>query len=483
MMEWLELIANFEQQIRQGQGAAVKKYIWALSLSDIPRQHYGVICNIATRVGLPSFTLKLLTREVRKTNFEKSNLSVFERAEYASALTNIGAYSEAEKILEKLNSNTYPKILLYEAFALFNQWKYREALPLLENYVKKVEEPYLKRVGLVNLCAAQVFCRDYTRALENLEKLEADLTSEKQTLLLGNVLELKAQCYLGLEKFSEADSVLARSEEHLSGTGTLFYLFAKKWRAISSIMQNKKEGSGQIREVRKMAVEMGHYETLRECDFFEGIYLQRGELIEKVFFGSPFPSYREKIIARASISNSFYDWTVKTEGSDEVTFYDVSQPIEGVVPNSILHNLQKLFFSDFYAAWRVGTVFSSLFPNDHYDIQSSPNRIYQLIHRWNTLAVKAQLPFSIESDGSGFRITFKSSCTIRVGHSTEFVSIVESQLQELRKHFGSKSFRAAEARRLLNKSQSHVSVLLTKAQSVGLQKIGSGKATLYRFAA
>jgi tetratricopeptide (TPR) repeat protein len=482
-MEWSELISSFEQQIRQGKGAAVKKHLWSSSLTEIPRQHYGMIANIATRVGFPTFTLKLLTREIRKSNFEKSNLSVFERAEYASALTNIGAFSEAEKILESLNPNSYPKILLYESFALFNQWKYREALPHLQNYVKKVEEPYLKRVGKVNLCAAQVFCRDYAKALESLKGLQAELVSEKQTLLLGNVLELQAQCYLGLERFAEADQTITQSEELLSGTGTLFYLFAKKWRAISSLMQNKKEAKSQIAEVRQMAKGMRHFETLRECDFFEGIYLNDAELVRKVYFGSPFSSYREKILAHVPIGGTQYDWTVEVPGTKDSPLYDVAQPIEGVVPNSILHNLQKLFFSDFYATWRIGTVFSNLFPDNHYDIQSSPNRIYQLIHRWNVLAEKSSLPFAIESDGSGFRVVFKQSCTVRVGQSTELINIVDSQLQQLRLHFGSKSFRSAEARKLLNKSQSHMSVLLTKAQAVGLQKLGSGKATLYKFAA
>lgn len=150
---------------------------------------------------------------------------------------------------------------------------------------------------------------------------------------------------------------------------------------------------------------------------------------------------------------------------------------------SHLHNLQKLFFSDLYTSWRVGTIFSMLFPKEHYNITTSPNRIYQLIHRWNGLAEQGNLNVGILSDGTGFKLQIQGPCCLILHQECVFEDRLESQVRKLREHFGRQPFKSIEAQTLLDRSQSQVSVLLAKAQDNGLYKRGAGRGTFYQFAA
>ncbi|MBX9768382.1 MAG: hypothetical protein K2X47_13995 [Bdellovibrionales bacterium] len=489
MMDWNQLLQDFENKIRLGQGARVKKAIQDIGVGRVPKAHYGALSNISTRVGLPGFALRLLGKEIRKSDIENSsNLSLFEKAEYACALSAIGAYSEAHRILKNLDGDQHPQIHLYTAFALFNQWRYPEAIPSLQQFLKIVDTPYLHRVGRVNLAAALVFCQNYKAALLILTELQHQLLADQQKFLLGNVMELQAQCYLGLSDFGECDRVLNEATTLLDQTGSYFGLFAKKWHAVLALKQHKPEGLKKIIEVRTLAQDMEHFETLRECDFFEGILTSNNDLIQKVYYGSPFSFYREKIVSAVG-HNPFlsptYEWKhhVELGGSQYPSVIDASRPLAGDTEDSALHNLQKLFFSDFYASLRVGTVFSKIFPKEHYNISSSPNRIYQLIHRWNKLAERLDLPTRIFSDGVGFRIRVLSPCTIVVSRTWELGDKSETQVRRLREYFGSKPFRSWEAQNFLERSQSQISVLLSKAQELGLQKKGSGRSTVYQFVA
>ncbi|HEX4923816.1 MAG TPA: hypothetical protein VFV50_07010, partial [Bdellovibrionales bacterium] len=174
-MDWPTQLDEFESLIKQGRGAAVKKTLMKMSLGAVPRTHYGRLGNIATRAGYPQFTLKLFTREIKKSSFEAADLSVLERAEYAFALTHIGAFPEAQRILERLEPSAYSKVLLYETYALFNQWRYRDAIPQLEKFLELADDRYFHRVGRVNLCAALIFCHEHARALDILRELEREI--------------------------------------------------------------------------------------------------------------------------------------------------------------------------------------------------------------------------------------------------------------------------------------------------------------------
>lgn len=491
-MNWKEVIEDFEGQIRAGQGAVVKKQLNEIGFSNIPRNQFSALANIAVRVGAAAFALKLLGREVKKSNFRDSGLDLNERVEYAGALSSIGAYPEARRILADLDGSKAPKVFLYNAFAHFNEWNYFDAIPMLEKFIQLTDSEYQNRVGRVNLCAALVYCNDLESALGKLEGLGAELQRDKQFFLFGNVLELKAQCFLGMKNFKQCEKVLVESEKLLSSTGSFSEMFTKKWFAVSQLMQSNPEGRELLKAVEKMARSANHYETLRECDFFQGVYCAEDSLLKKVYFGSPFSSYRKKISRTAKNfepGTDSYDWQVgtDTDSLDEkprlIKRLDGRNPIGDIEPDAALHNLQKLLFSDFYAPWRIGTLFSRLFPEEHYDVQSSPNRIYQLIHRLNEAAVEASLPVRFESDGYGFRVTSKSHFQITVSAFTEIQNRLGSQILLLKENFGLEVFNSRQAQTLLGKSQSQVSEILAEARSKGLKKTGGGRATKYFFAA
>lgn len=482
-MDWANAIQEFESKIRQGQGAEVKKSLGEISIQQVPRKHYLQICNIAVRAGLPDFALRLLDLEIKKDGFDRARLSVAEKAEYCGALVALGAYLEAHKILSAIPLDEYPRSYLYSAFALFNQWEYLEAVPHLNLFLSRNTDPYMDRVGRVNLCAALIFSQKFTEALDILLVLKKELQQSQQFFLLGNVHELMSQCYLGLQEYDRCRTVLEQAQTLLERNGSYFDLFVKKWRAVLDLTENPSYSN--LDSVRVQAVHLGHTETLRECDFFEGIIQEKDDLIRKVYFGSPFKSYRRKItdaVGLNKVQGDQFKWNLSGAASKNIIRADI--PVGLIAPNSILHNLQKIIFSDFYSSWRIATLFSKLFADEHYNVNSSNNRIFQLVHRWNTSAEESNTPLRIVSSNNSFRITATDDCSILVSREFKIESPLEAQLRILREHFQTQDFTAGEARTLLQKSQSHTSELLSSAQKdLGLCKIGSGRSTKYRFSA
>lgn len=484
-MEWDQLIIDFEQKIRAGRGTEVKKVLSEISVQKVPRKAYLKLSNLAVRCGSPGYALKLLGLEIRKKDFSMEALSLPERAEYGGALVSIGAFIEAQKILQYTDGAEYPRAYLYYAFSLFNQWKYSEAVPWLEKFLKANKDPYADQVGRVNLCAALIYRQDYILAESLLQKLRKDLEPSQSYFLLGNVYELLAQCYLGLNDFEKTSRVLMESEKLLERTGSYFRLFVLKWKSVLSLKQSLINAVPEVNEVRKLAVDLQHFETLRECDFFQGTILEERELVQKVFFGSPFASYRDKVLA----STPHQEWLAVnhhvvefSEGGGKII--EGFLPIGKIQSNSVLHNLQKIILSDFYAPLRMATLFSRLFPESHYDPNSSPNRVYQLVHRWNSEAEAESLPLRIKSQKNSFRIESLEPCSVRVARDLRIENKIESQIQMLKDHFEKNEFSAADAQILLARSQSFTSELLQEAQkSLNLQKFGGGRATRYRFSA
>jgi hypothetical protein len=161
-------LTGLESLVRSGESAKARRILRELRLDRLTRAEKLQAANLARRSGLPELSIKLLNRVMRPRS-GASDASARERAEYAAALSRIGATSEALGILESLKGSDHPEVPLFHAFALISQWDYRGAIPLLRRHERAAQTDYQRLIGRVNLVAALVFERQSREARELLE--------------------------------------------------------------------------------------------------------------------------------------------------------------------------------------------------------------------------------------------------------------------------------------------------------------------------
>lgn len=151
----LDIVDEF---IRKGDLAGARKKLKRLAPSQVPREKFATLANLLRRSGLIDRGLRLLNEIVRSD----SKLIVptpEERLEYAMLLVRKGAIHEARELLGTVSADTHPDVLLYEIFTLIPEWRYRETIPLLTQYIDRIpDRPLQQLVGKVNLVAAYIFC-------------------------------------------------------------------------------------------------------------------------------------------------------------------------------------------------------------------------------------------------------------------------------------------------------------------------------------
>src|SRR5262249_37220297 len=133
----------------------------------------------------------------------------------------------------------------------------------------------------------------------------------------------------------------------------------------------------------------------------------------------------------------------------------------------------------------IGGLFSELFPNEHFDIFSSVNRLYQLIFRTRRWLADNGLEASvIELDGV-YSFEVIANFGVRVPNERDEVprELGDLRLNELRAQVGDSYFSSRDACRLLGISPSSFKILIAWGLARGtVVKIGSGRSTRYHFA-
>ncbi|MBI1861554.1 MAG: hypothetical protein HYR96_11615 [Deltaproteobacteria bacterium] len=289
------VIGEVDGLIRKGEGNAAQKRLLDLAKGRLPRPQLLPVAVLMRRAGLPDWGIRLLNPIIRTTSKALSTATEAEKAEYAASLTRIGATQEALRILSGLNATSTPEALLFQSIAQFTLWDYAAALPLLARFVATPSiSDYQRLVGSVNLLAALIHEKHFERADGLLKQLLERTKTPELNLLHGNILELAAQNAIFHADWKAADGYIQQSEAALSNTNTMDAFYTRKWRAVLALMQapNKEASRSGLENVRREARERRHWETLRDCDYFEAIARRDGALGARLYFGTPYVAYR-----------------------------------------------------------------------------------------------------------------------------------------------------------------------------------------------
>lgn len=409
-----------ENEIRAGHLESAKTKLIELSkharIKDSVRLHF---CNLARRLNLPFLALKILHPIVRPTGRIKKIPTSKETLEYAASLTKAGACKEALDLLNTLDPRQDPEIYLYRAFAVISWWDYSQAISHLEQYLKTPAlSDYTRLIGLVNLAASLV--HEEKEEAESTLLNTLDLSQGKYEFIYAHTLKLMAEHMVNRKNWKSAKHYLALAENTLQHASPLEKLLVKKWNGIIRLYEykNRKQVTSLLNPIRKKALQLKHWETLRDCDFHEMVVTQSRPLFDRLHFGTPYESYRKRL---RQINHSFdippyYDWVLnhkKGKPKRLDLFSSGAQKRFGLKAGQQHFRLLSVLVSDFYRPFRVLQIYGQLFPDEYFNI-SSTNRIHQTIKRLREHLSQKQIPLSIEEIQGFYKLIPTRNCVVRI---------------------------------------------------------------------
>ena len=470
-----------EAHLRGGQDNRVIKPLGKLNTAQIPRVWRCRLANIARRAGLISLGLRILTPAVRSQESETVLPSDDELAEYAILLQRCGAVSEAMSILASIDPRKAPIANLHRAFCHFNRWEYAEAMPFLEAFAAGVSDPYQRMVGNVNLSAAMVGLGRFEEARGRLVHDIAYAQENGYSRLQASCHELMSLAALHTRDWAVAEREIRAAQLLLPEGASLERLMTEKCRAALDAFQR-----GSIEPLlgfRASAMAWPHPETVRETDLFS-LHVSFDEArFRHLFFGTPFPRYRERM---CRMLNQRPGETEFRLGSAKGPCLDLQSGLvsdgRALKPSGgLCHQTIEILFRDFYRPQRVGSLFGELFPGEYFNVFSSPVRLRRVLFRARALLRAADIPIEIVERRGTYAVRVEPGFAVSVPLDRQPVATYDSWLRLLREKFtNGASFSAMDARQALEISVSAAQRFLVRARDRGdLERFGAGANTTY----
>jgi len=493
---WASQIETWNQAVRAGQGASITRELAKIPRGKIPIELLAKVANICWRISQPSIGLRLLFPELRRQAHRHQDVPPDALVEYAGCLLEVGALGEAKTILKGAYGKT-PRANFYLALLLFKEWDYAGALPLLEAYLAQIPGDYHALVVRVNLAAAYVMNRDFAKATATLKSLREELQRQGHKLLLGNTHEIESQIFFERGDHEGALACLAKSEALLSETRNMGWLYCKKWQFLNKLAQNatasraKSRLVAELKELRERARGMASWETLRDLDLHWALHEKDAALLERVYFGTPAQEYRNRVLrlseARGLTIGESARFHVKGESGGDV-LYDL-RPQEFIRDGDGTFLIKKLLLilaSDFYAPFRVGQLFSHLFEGEYFDVDSSPDRVFQLIRRLRVWMKEEQWRATVEGEARGYRLVFQSGSGFQMDRRLPAEILRDkstAHLAVLKREFGDRVFTASELCDALRVSRRSANRMLRELkEGERVECLGSGPSTRFKIA-
>lgn len=490
--EWKKQIADWEDEIRAGHGGLVRLALVNLKRTEIPRECLCQIVNLSRRTRLERWGMKLLFPYVRVDESNKG-ASAQEICEYSSALMEMGSLDEAKALLSAVDPKEESRALLYLAFLCFRNWDGVGARHYLDTYLAHEMDDYSRLVGEVNLAAALVQTHELEDAKRLLAHLEESARNQEKKMLLGNILELRSQIAVQEKDWERANRDLEQSALLLQASHHDSLLFTLKWQAVVGLHQGNPEAPRRIGEVQQKARRMRLWETVRDCDRHLAVHQVREDLFNRLYFGSPFKAFREILLREypePSHLREHYDWIGGKEGKNWKVLVDLgSWEGEGLPhhlrPGHLVHSLVMVLSADLYSPQKMGTLFGALFPGEHFNPHSSPEKVYKVIQRSREWFEGSGLGLSVEQNAGFYRLRVLAGTAVRL-HCRMKDSIAKpdkiAHLGEyLIRQFGENRFSAKQLSEHLSVSQRTANRLLKEAQENGwVEKTGKGPSTRFQ---
>jgi len=474
------LISEWDAFIRQGQLHRAADQIRKFNFQQIPRESRTALANVCRRAGLIGHGLKVLQPLVRQLGPSVDKPATQEETcEYAALLMRNGSLAEAMNLLAGIDGERLPLSLLYRGFCHVSSWDYEAAAPLFEALLKSEIDDYSKLIALVNLGASLSAIDRRQEAMEIINRAIVAATKVQAQRLIGNCLEIRAQIYMSQNAFAEAKKDLRQAHEMFDKNKNYDLLLISKNLAFIQALEEK--SLEPIHKFKAEAMARKHWESVREADFFSLKIRFDQKLFDHLIVGSPLPGYRKRALKQLPHEPSDYCLLGK-EGSRCLDLENGhSNSDTGLNPGKKVHAVLAALVADFYAPRNSGSLFANLYPDEYFDIGSSPNRVRQAIYRARSWLSEQDIPAEIHQDDGDYRFEIQGDFSLRISYAKPDLQSEAIRFLEMKKALPpGQPFTIGDACALLNISRSTFHRLAEYGLKNGLlRRVGVKRSTSY----
>ncbi len=507
--EFVQLVQEVDSLIRQAQHGKARELLTHSQFNNVDREQAYQLADLARRVNVPGITIRLLKPFIFEEYPGTPAATSKEKALYATALSRLGVFHEAQKLLKATDTDEAPEALLYQGFHYKIQWDDISAASQFKKFIKRADiSDYLKIVGKVNLASCLVSQMTWKESDLLLEEIRAEIESvaadadglsENFHLLYANSLELSAHSAILQRQYLEAQKLIHKGERYLIGTKSRYEMILKKWKTIAEILlapndQSKLDAFLFMKEESRKA---RNWETFRDFDFFQALIQRDDNRFLKVYHGTPYTSFRRRL--RSVYKPEFsipkaYDWDVNLElaqsGRQEQVGVGVFDLRKGCQPGGsssltsqmLLLKLLRTLSRDFYRPVAMGHLISTLYPDEIYNPISSPEKANQAVKRLRKWLGENEIPLQINLNDDQFSLQAISPYIIRM--TLETVSEVtknDSILESVRSQFSENHFTSKDIVEALGLSQDAVRNFIRWAlDRKKINQTAAGRSSRYR---
>ncbi|MCK6599503.1 MAG: hypothetical protein L6Q37_14145, partial [Bdellovibrionaceae bacterium] len=237
MEQFKSRLGQIDLALKEARFSQAQVLFFELARHKCPREHLLELCQIARRLNQPYHILRWLYPIVRSETENSPPATDAEKSIFAVGLTRIGAFHEAQQLLQELPDQQADKFFALGLLYIW-QWKYDQAIRPLKKYLHFFQVGhYSYLIGLLNLTAAYVNTDQRRIGSESAQKLLSFCGQNQFPLIKANTLEILAQSCLHEKNFSKAEFYLNESASILKSSGSDYELFVNKWKLILKILQ------------------------------------------------------------------------------------------------------------------------------------------------------------------------------------------------------------------------------------------------------
>jgi tetratricopeptide (TPR) repeat protein len=453
--------------------------LMSIDIEAIPpndRSEYAQLCR---RAGLFRLSLQFAHELIH----ESKNATQADLLEYAYGLRRVGLVSESLRLLDRRMPPS-AKTSLQKAFCHIQRWDYGAAAGLLLLALEQHPNENDSRTARVNLAASLVVLGEYDAAAKWLSQLEPECRQHSFHHYL-NCREIRAQIQVLRGDLTGAKTILNDSIISVGVGEGPAKLLLKKWQHIIAVAQGPREEARRaMADFKQQVRAAGHWESLRSIDWELARVTNDQELAAKVYFGTPFPAFRQQILS-SPFGKNMPDHILRTDSR-----WSGQKPklINGLTGQnmpfkfgSLPYRTALLMLSDNYQPWTFYRLFDGLFGDETFNPFSSPNRINQICDRIKTELKKDKIPLELRSSGQGFRLRPRDEGAVIVFDEMRFLSVEAMVLCLLKIRFKDQAFKLKDLNGLtpLSATQNSRAVRML-VQENALETI-SGDSKIHRY--
>jgi len=422
--------------IVEGRISQARELLDKVTVGDIPNNLLVKFASLCRRAGLYDRGLRALRGRLfllGQKHLDPTTES--EKAEYAALLSRLGGVKQALGILKKLGAGRPVDAYLFETYCYLAQWDFLGAEKSILKYLSQAIDSYSRLVAQVNLVSALIGLGRFGEAQALIAEAFPIAEAAQAHRLQGNFLQLKAQALFWEKDYGSALAAIRKSVQMIQGVGTQDQFLITKWEKIIGAFE---VGSRQeLVDFQRHCFKNKEWETAREVDRFLLHIEMDQRRFDRLFYGTPHFCYREALKLEfgqepagdyAQIGSSdgpIFDpkeWTIASKAVSD--------------PGAKVKQLVGALFADFYMPARAAGIFADVYPDEIFDIESSPLKIRQLLQRLRDWVQKENIPIQISEWRAYHRARPAKEAAVRIYLDCGFNQSNEDRLfAKLSAHF------------------------------------------------